>query len=349
MTDPTVQHPPVAGAAETPPIQAGPRWHCRPATRFVESTVTTRGMKIIALLPVTCLLALAAAPASAAGVRSLAVEGDVIGELRYDHARRADTLMDIARWERMGYHEIRRANPGIDLWLPGEGTRVLIPSRFVLPDAPREGIVINLAELRLYYYYDDAGGRRVVTYPVGIGRQGLETPLGTTRVVARLDHPAWYPPPGAREEAARDGNPLPAVVPPGPDNPLGEHALVLELSGYLIHGTNRPDGVGMRVSRGCIRLYPEDIAELVRTVEIGTPVHIVDQPVKAGFDGNRLWLEVHRDGGGHRPALHQVHAAVGRVLARENAPAVMIDATAVTEVRDRSDGVAYDVTLAPGP
>ncbi|RMD69799.1 MAG: L,D-transpeptidase [Gammaproteobacteria bacterium] len=219
------------------------------------------------------------------------LEEDVVGEIQTIRARYEDTLPDIARRFDLGYDELVRVNPGVDPWLPGEGTEIVLPTQFVLPRAPREGIVLNLPEMRLYYY--PPGGREVVTYPVGIGREGWDTPLGKTRIVARVANPSWYPPASIRKEHEAQGDPLPKVVPPGPDNPLGDFALRLGFPGYLIHGTNKPYGIGMRVSHGCIRLYPEDIAELFSRVKVGTPVHIIDQPYKAGWKEGKLYLEAH--------------------------------------------------------
>ncbi|MFW5926811.1 MAG: L,D-transpeptidase family protein [Wenzhouxiangella sp.] len=284
-----------------------------------------------------------------AGTHALDRPGiEVVGEITHEFARRSDTLMDIARWLNLGYYDIRRANPQVDLWLPGEGTRVLIPSRYVLPDAPREGIVVNLAELRLYHYRNTGDGSTVTTYPVGVGRTGLETPLGRTRVTARVDNPAWYPPESARADYASRGIDLPRVIPPGPDNPLGDHAIALALDGYLIHGTDRPDGVGMRVSRGCIRLYPEDIAELVGQVAIGTPVHIVDQPVKAGFDRGQLWLEAHRLADGEAPPAAEVAAVIHQASRRGREAAMLVDWRKVASTRLRADGVPRPIGLVPG-
>lgn len=222
----------------------------------------------------------------------LPAAGDVVGSERVVVARYEDTLAALARAHGLGLREIVDANPGVDPWLPGAGTRIVLPTRLLLPDAPREGVVINLAEMRLYYYPPDRDV--VITHPLGIGRQGWATPVGRTRVIAKQVDPPWFPPESIRAEHAARGDPLPARVPPGPDNPLGRHALRLELPGYLIHGTNRPNGVGLRVSHGCLRLYPEDVAALYREVPLGTPVTIVDQPFKAGWDGATLLLESHQ-------------------------------------------------------
>jgi L,D-transpeptidase ErfK/SrfK len=249
------------------------------------------------LLP--ALLMLLAATAGRAEVYELPPEGeDVIGALSSVVARADDTLIDIARSHGLGYEDIVRANPGVDTWLPGEGTRVILPTRYVLPSAPRRGVVLNLAEYRMYYYPKPKAGEPpvVMTYPISIGRMDWETPLGLTHIVTKVQNPAWYPPDSVRKEHEDEGRPLPRIVPPGPDNPLGRHAMRLGLSGgaYLIHGTNRPAGVGMQVTHGCIRMFPEDIEFLFDQVGIDTEVRIINEPVKMGWDGEQLHLEVHR-------------------------------------------------------
>ena len=246
-------------------------------------------------------------------------EGDgVIGHLQGAVAASEDTLLDIGRRYNVGYEELTLANPGVDPWIPGDGTLVVIPSRYVLPDAPRTGIVLNLAEMRLYYFPDplDAPRRRVITHPISIGQVGWSTPLGTTKIVAKVENPAWYPPASIRAEAEANGEPLPLMVPAGPDNPLGTHALAFEKKGYLIHGTNKPFGLGMRVSHGCVRMYPEDIISLFQAVPVNTPVHVVNQPVKTGWRDGVLYVEAHPAAGelelGETPeagdAMHQVVA-----------------------------------------
>lgn len=216
----------------------------------------------------------------------------VIGEILEIDAAETDTFVDLARQYGVGYTELRRANPDVDPWLPGAGTRIVIPAQFVLPDAPRRGVVLNLAEYRMYFYPQD-DRETVYTFPISIGRMDWETPLGRTRVVAKAERPSWYPPKSIREEHAAEGDPLPAVVPPGPDNPLGEYAIRLGLPGYLIHGTNRPAGVGMRVTHGCIRMFPEDIESLFAMLPVNTPVRIVNQPVKMGWHVDQLIMEAH--------------------------------------------------------
>lgn len=258
-------------------------------------------LRVVAL----ALLSFQLFPPVASAAEYWLAEGDeVFGELRVIEARHEDTFIGLARTHNVGYEDLRQANPGVDAWLPGEGTKITIPTRYVLPRAPRRGIVVNIAELRLYYFPAEsgvpppgipAGARRVITHPISVGRMDWSTPLGTTTITSKVANPSWYPPQSIRDEHAERGDILPRVVPPGPDNPLGEHSLRLGLPGYLIHGTNRPSGVGMRVTHGCVRMFPEDIESLYKTVPTGTTVNIVNQPVKIGWmaDGT-LYLEAHR-------------------------------------------------------
>lgn len=225
------------------------------------------------------LAAVAPAPVSAAE--------DRIGRFEYYRITGRENLSQVAHLHDVGFIELLAANPGIDPWLPEPGRTLILPKAHLLPDAPRRGIVINLAELRLYFFRTRSDP--VLTFPVGIGKMGRETPTGVTHVVAKRTNPTWTPPPSIR--ADRPG--LPVVVPPGPANPLGQYALDLAWRGYVIHGTNHPDGIGRRVSSGCIRLYPEDIELLYRLVPVGTPVTVVYQPVKLGWSGGELYLEVH--------------------------------------------------------
>ncbi len=243
----------------------------------------------------TILALIAAGRAAGASYLLPPAEFDLIGTTRVVAAAGQDTLLDIARRNGIGQEAMLRANPGVDRWLPGAGTEVTIPAGHILPPPPRQGLILNLPEMRLYYFPppEPGGPATVETYPVSIGRMDWSTPLGETKLVAKDENPAWYPPESIREEHAAQGDPLPRMVPPGPDNPLGGHALRLGIPGYLIHGTNKAFGVGMRVSHGCVRMLPEDIAGLFPQVAIGTPVRIVNQPVKAGWYGGDLYLEVH--------------------------------------------------------
>lgn len=238
-----------------------------------------------------CLLLLS----SVASARIYPIIDDVIGELALTATVRNDTIADIARTYSQGYNEMRLANPTVDPWLTGEDTEVVIPSQYVLPAAPRVGIVINVAEMRIYHYRARGKGQalEVATYPVSIGRQNWSTPHGATSVVSKVKDPTWTPPESIRREHAAEGDFLPAVVPAGPKNPLGAYALRLGMSGYLIHGTDKPYGIGMRVTHGCMRLYPKDIETVYHTVPVGTVVRIVNQPYKVGLLKGQLLLEVH--------------------------------------------------------
>jgi L,D-transpeptidase ErfK/SrfK len=222
-------------------------------------------------------------------------EASVVGQVQRIFAQHEDTFVDIAREYNLGFDELRQANPGIDPWLPGEGTLVVLPTQFILPQAVRDGIVINLASKRLFYYPAPAedGTRYVMTFPIGIGKSESPTPIGVTSVVSKLADPTWYVPASIRAEYEAAGNPLPSKVLPGPDNPLGKYMLGLGFPSYLLHGTNKPAGVGMQVSHGCVRLFPENIEFLFQDAEVGIPVEIVDQPYLVGWDGEVLYFESH--------------------------------------------------------
>jgi len=221
---------------------------------------------------------------------------DVVGSVQITIASQPDTLSDIARRFNVGFDEIVHANPSVDAWIPGAGTHVVVPTQFVLPDAPHEGIVINVAALRLFYFPKHKRGdpQRVYTYPIGIGKAGWNTPQGVTKVVARVPNPTWRPSLALRRDHFKDtGVALPAVVPAGPDNPLGQFEFRLGWPTYLIHGTNKPYGVGLRSSHGCVRLYPEDIEKLFRMVPVGTPVRVVNQPFVFGWRDGQLYLQAY--------------------------------------------------------
>jgi L,D-transpeptidase ErfK/SrfK len=217
----------------------------------------------------------------------------VVGTVVITVASHDDTLPDIARRFNVGYEEIVRANPGVDPWLPGAGREIVVPTAFVLPNAPLEGLVVNIAAMRLYYYPPVPKGapRVVITHPIGVGKIGWSTPEGVTRVVSRQKDPVWTPPASVRKEHLENGDPLPLHVPAGPDNPLGAHLFRLSWPSYLIHGTNKPYGVGMRSSHGCLRLYPEDIAALFDVIPIGTAVRVVNQPTVLGSRSGAVWVQ----------------------------------------------------------
>jgi L,D-transpeptidase ErfK/SrfK len=211
---------------------------------------------------------------------------DLVGRLAFHRASAEDTFVDLAPALGVGYVELVAANLSVDPWLPRDGARLVLPRARLLPSGPREGIVVNVGDLRLYFFEP---GQPPRSFPIGIAKDGYATPLGVTTVTAKKEKPTWTPGPSAR----RDG--YPEKVEPGPDNPLGEHALYLGWPSYLIHGTNDPRGVGRHSSRGCIRLYPRDIAWLYARVEPGTKVRVVNEPVKLGWIGGQLYLEVNPD------------------------------------------------------
>jgi L,D-transpeptidase ErfK/SrfK len=257
----------------------------------LEKTITMRPMSF-RFLP-----ALAAALALCQGARAetflLAPGSDLVEALGMARAAYEDTLTDIARRAGLGYDDMLRANPGTDPWLPGRDAEVVLPTRYILPTGTRRGLLVNIAEFRLYYFMSIAGQPAVATFPISIGRMDWHTPLGMHRILSKQKQPTWYPPESIRAEHAADGDILPKVVPPGPQNPLGDYAMRLSQSGYLIHGTNKPVGIGMQVTHGCIRMYPEDIEWLFSQVPVGSPVQIVNEPYKFGWAEDGLYLEVH--------------------------------------------------------
>ncbi|MGS2743769.1 L,D-transpeptidase family protein [Halomonas sp. LS-001] len=282
-------------------------------------------------------------------------EGDIIGQhytvIVEDHEQ---TLIDIARRHNIGYEEIRMANPDVSLWVPGKGTEVVIPTQYILPPVPREGVVINLSELRLYYYPAD-NPDIVETYPVSVGRDEFATPVGVTRTTIKVKDPAWAPPASMRREAAERGDPPPEIVPPGPENPLGEHAILLDMPSYLIHGTNRPDGVGMRVSRGCIRMYPEDIKSMFEKIPSGTKVNLVDIPFKAGWaqDGTlfvQSFPQLEENMGNFEPLLNALERVSERISEKAQDEAGL-DYAQIKKVIEQPDGrmIAVLGPQAPAP
>ncbi len=271
---------------------------------------------------------------------------DLVGGITTVQAGAEETLIDIARKHGLGYDEIRAANPAVDSWMPREGTTVILPRLYLLPMAPREGIVINVSEMRLYYYPKPKKGETatVEIYPVSIGRGDWNTPLVTTRISSKVVDPSWTPPKSIKAEHAADGDPLPDVVRAGPDNPLGKYALRMTLPSYLIHGTNKEFGIGMQVTHGCMRLYPEHIERLFRAVPVGTPVRIINQRYKAGWHRGTLYLEVH-------PPLEGPHSEAER----GKTPMVQALTSATKAVPnysiswDRVDELDLESTGIPGP
>lgn len=264
----------------------------------------------------------------------------LIGAVRTVEAQFEDSFETLGERHGFGHLEMIAANPSVDAWLPGAGRQVVLPSQFVLPDAPHEGIVVNLPEYRLFYYPENQA--KVITYPVGIGREGWSSPIGETRVARKVANPAWYPPESVREEHAAEGDFLPQVVPPGPDNPMGPYKMNLALSGYVIHGTNKNFGIGMRVSHGCFRLRNEDISKLFPEVPVGTKVTIVNQPYKLGVYQGDLYLEVHTPlGEDGRPSTLDRQAAIQSLLASKSAltDRFRLDWTRIRDVVYAEEGI----------
>jgi len=276
----------------------------------------------------------------------------VIGTLQATIANEEDTLSDIARRFNLGYDEVVNANPGVDPWMPKAGTRIVLPTQFILPDAPHDGIVVNLAALRLFYFPKPAKGeqRVVMTMPIGIGMVGWATPTGTTKIVSKRKDPYWTPPASVRKEHAAEGDILPPRVPPGPDNPLGAFAMNLGWPSYLMHGTNKPAGVGMRASHGCIRLYPEDVATIFPMLPVGTKVTVVNQPTLHRVQDGRLWVqsfpphEEHPEAKAAAKGQRFTKQLQAKMAQRVQQAGLTVDWTLTQQVVDGATGVAIPVS-----
>ncbi len=281
----------------------------------------------------------------------LADKVDVVGEDQSVVTVYEDTLYDLARKFSLGSEELIRVNPGVDPWLPGAGTKLVVPGRHILPPAPHEGIVVNLPEHRLYYYPKPkkrGGPREVITYPVSIGKMDWRTPLGETHVISKQKDPIWIPTESVRKEHADAGDPLPARVLAGPDNPLGAYEMRLAAGNgtYLIHGTNNPIAVGLAVTHGCIRMYPDDVEALYPLIPVGTKVRLINEPVKVAWVDGRFLLEAHppvdAQGQSFEPNIDQfaemLRAAVGETT-------VAIHWDYAREVLAKADGVIATVGL----
>ena len=272
---------------------------------------------------------------------------DVIGEVQVVYAEHEDTLLDIARRHSLGYNEMVQANPGVDRWTPGKGTPIVLPTRYILPDAPRQGLVLNVAEMRLYYYPPPKAGEPAVvhTYPVSVGRMDWKTPLGTAKVVSKEANPVWRPPASIKAEHAAEGDILPDVVPSGPDNPLGLYAMRLSIPGYLIHGTDKPNGIGMRVTHGCLRLYPEDIERLYGMVPVGTSIQIMDAPVKVGRVNGQWLIEAHAPLEEEEIPITVTLDQAHKVISAKTGPEMAgIDLTAVDLVIEQFSGIPVAIS-----
>ncbi|WP_439888659.1 L,D-transpeptidase family protein [Pseudomonas sp. MBLB4123] len=268
---------------------------------------------------------------------------DIVGQVQVVKAKYEDTFADLGVANDLGYLEMIAANPGVDAWLPGEGTEIVLPTRFILPPGPREGIVINLAEYRMYYF---PKGKNVVhTYPLGIGREGWSSPVADARITGKTPNPGWTPPKSILAEHAADGDPLPAYVPPGPNNPLGPYKMSLSIPGYLIHGTNKKFGIGMRVSHGCFRMLNHNVLQLADMAPVGTPVRIVNEPYKFGRSNGKVYLEAHAplEDSGAASVVDKHSAVINALLKREELGDLRLDWEVVREVVAAEDGLPVEI------
>lgn len=271
---------------------------------------------------------------------------DIVGQVQVIKAKYEDTFADIGVANDLGYLEMVAANPGVDPWLPGAGTEIVLPTRFILPPGPREGIVINLAEYRMYYF--PKGQNVVHTFPLGIGREGWGSPIAHTTITAKTPNPGWSPPASIRAEHAADGDPLPSYVPPGPDNPLGPFKFTLGTPGYLIHGSNKKFGIGMRVSHGCFRMLNPNVLELAKIAPVGTSVRILNEPYKFGISGGKVYLEAHaplNDQG--EPSVVDKHTAVINALLKRDdlVGRLRLDWDVVRDVVASEDGLPVEIAV----
>ncbi|MGC1523554.1 MAG: L,D-transpeptidase family protein [Steroidobacteraceae bacterium] len=300
------------------------------------------------------VLAAACAAAGPAPAETFPLESgqDLIGEPGKTLSQQQDTLPDIARQHHLGFDEISAANPGVDIWLPGAGRNIRLPSQHLLPNVPREALVVNLPDGRLYYFRSDARDHPIVeSYPISVGQMDWKTPLGVTRIVQKEKMPTWYPPKSVRAKHLQDGDVLPDFIPPGPDNPLGDYALRLGVPGgaYLIHGTNKPVGVGMQITHGCIRLYPEDIEVLFGEVKVGTSVRIVNQRIKTGWQDGALYLEVHHPLDGTDPKEVEDATALTRAIVAATASRrVRVDWDTAQRVFEEANGIPARISIDRG-
>jgi L,D-transpeptidase ErfK/SrfK len=296
-----------------------------------------------------CMLALVTSGQARADIFTLPpADVDVIGQVETITASRDETLLDIARRYDLGQNEILLANPSVDRWLPEENSVVVLPNRFILPNVERTGLVLNLPEMRMYYFPKPAPGETpvVITHPVSVGRMDWETPLGKTTIVTKKKDPDWRPPQSLKDEAIAEGNdPLPDIVKAGPDNPLGRYAMRLGIPGYLIHSTNKPYGVGMRVTHGCLRMYPEDIERLFENIPVGTQVHLINQPIKLGWLAGSLFVELHppleEDAENYANYMQSVLDAIAEFTAPDE---INLSGRALWQAIEHQDGIPVAVT-----
>ncbi len=320
--------------------------------RTVIGTILTRARSTRATAAaLAVLLAFVGAQPANATLYTLKSPTDVVvGEDKSVVTVYEDTLYDLARKFSLGSEELIRVNPGVDPWIPGAGKTLVVPDRHILPPGPHEGIVVNLPEHRLYYYPKPKrrGPIEVITYPVSIGKMDWRTPLGLTHVIGKQKNPVWFPPESVRKEHLEAGDPLPPSVPSGPDNPLGLFAMRLAAGNgtYLIHGTNNPIAVGLAVTHGCIRMYPDDVAALFPLIPVGTSVRLINEPIKVAWVDGELLLEAHppvdAQGQSFEPNIDQF-AEMLRAAVGESTVAIHWDYA--REVLQKADGVLATVAL----
>lgn len=270
---------------------------------------------------------------------------NMVGTIAAIDTRENDALPDIARHFGLGYNDISIANASVSPWTPKTGSRVVLPVQFILPDSPHKGIALNLANMRLFYYPKKQPSK-VYTYPVGIGRQGWSTPMGLTRIVAKNANPSWTVPESIQREHAKKGDSLPKVVGSGPDNPLGLYAMRLAIPGYLIHGTNKPYGIGMQISHGCVQMYPEDIEILFKKAAVGMPVRILHQPYLAAWHQGMLYLEAHEPLAKWAKNKVKLQKQIVKQLHKiSDQKKAAIDWDKVERILQRSDGIPTPVLM----
>ncbi len=276
---------------------------------------------------------------------ALAPEQTLIGKLATIETQENDTLSDIARHFGLGYNDITIANEGIPAWTPQAGSHVLLPLQFILPDAAHKGIVLNLANMRMFYYPKN-DPQKVMTYPIGIGRDGWYTPMGSTSIAVKTEKPTWHVPPSILKEHADKGQPLPSEVRSGPENPLGLYAMRLDIPSYLIHGTNKPYGIGMQVSHGCVQMYPENIETLFKKVAVGTPVRIIHQPYLSAWHEDMLYVEANEPLEKWAPSKPKLKKELVKTLKTiEKQHNVKVDWGKVDQVIERSNGIPTPVLI----
>lgn len=266
-------------------------------------------------------------------------DSNIIGEIQYVYTDGSQTLGNVAKQYDVGFNQMSDANNGLTRIT--SGTRLQVPGAHILPPLPRKGIVINLSEMRMYYY--PPGSDVVKTYPIGIGKVGKTIPLAQTRIVRKVVNPVWIPPQDIREFNQKQGIELPAMMPAGPDNPLGPYAIYLGVPTYLIHSTIFPESVGRRASFGCIRMHEDDIKDFFPIVTPGTSVAIIDQPTKVGWFNNQLYIEAHSPlEESQQTANHNnVVTLVADAIPKDSA--TLIDWQMVEYLSKERDGVPHEI------